>query len=109
MMDDNRIRYPHSAQAHIEDRARIREREWQKQQEQIRAAVSANTQSMAPIVDELRALVKETQEQNAILKEQVDSAEKEAKSARVLAIVSLVISTLVSLASLAVALWERLG
>ena len=109
MTDYNGIRYPHSAQAYVEDRAKIRERERQKQQEQIKAAVSANTQSMAPIVEELRALVKETQEQNAILKEQVDSAEKEAKSARVLAIVSLVISTLVSLASLAVALWDRLG
>ena len=92
----------HSAQSLIEDRSLRRARELQKRKENIEDSALANEIVVAPMIDELRALVKELQDQNTILQNQIESAEKDARIARRRSLISFLITTGISLAALVI-------
>ncbi len=106
-MVDNSPRRVNSAQALMEDHAQLRIREQQKRKELIADTAAAN----APMVEELKALVREIQEQNDLLQSQVEAAElsaneaeKSARKARTLSWISFIVSTLLAIAALVVAI-----
>ena len=92
----------HSAQSLMENRSQRRAREIQKRQEDLEDSVLANEIAVAPMIDELRALVKELQDQNAILQNQIESAEKDARIARRWSLISFLITTGISLGALVI-------
>ena len=100
-----------SVQALREDRSIIRQRRDQERRERIEDAVEANKKSTLPMVEELKSLVAELQEQNSLLKSQIDEArkdseeaKKEAKRARIFSWVSFGITTAIAVAALVVSI-----
>lgn len=100
-----------SAQALIEDRSRRRLQKEQERRERIEDAVEANKKSTIPMVEELKAIVEGLQEQNCILKSQIDEAKKDseeakkdARKARAFSWISFGVATAISIAALIVSI-----
>ncbi len=96
-----------SAQALCEERAQRRLREAQRRQEYVEDTAKAALQSTAPLVEELKSVVKELQDRNLILQKQIDDAEETARTAqkdalwaKIGAIVSFIVSTTISVIAL---------
>lgn len=100
-----------SARALMEDRSKIRLKKEQERRERIEDAVEANKKFTLPVVEELKAIVEGLQEQNHILKSQIDEAKKDseeakedAKRARVFSWVTFGVATAISIAALIVSI-----